>query len=110
MFRVPSKNELQHAAMVGVSWPEHFQRLQEHAWFKENGGDNRNGVAKKRPNSLGLFDAIGNVWEWCDDGDTLFGNAFDTPRDAMKNGPYSTAGERGKRYGTFGLRVAAELR
>lgn len=39
----------------------------ELGWFEDNAAGSTHPVAKKQPNALGLFDLLGNVWEWTTD-------------------------------------------
>ena len=41
--------------------------INEVAWYGENSGKQTHDVGTKKPNQLGLYDCIGNVWEWCYD-------------------------------------------
>jgi formylglycine-generating enzyme required for sulfatase activity len=37
------------------------------AWFADNSSGNKHEVRLKKPNAWGLYDMIGNVYEWCED-------------------------------------------
>lgn len=39
--------------------------LSEYSWFSENSKGTTFDVATKKPNSFGIYDMHGNVWEWC---------------------------------------------
>jgi formylglycine-generating enzyme required for sulfatase activity len=71
------------------------------AWFDGNSGGQSQPVGQKQPNSLGLYDMGGNVWEWCQDGYTS-----DLGTAAQIN-PVSTDSSRIGRGGAFSERAGA---
>jgi len=71
IFRLPSEAEWEYACRAGAVTIFYFgdapEQLVEHAWFRGNTPDGMpRSVAGLQPNAWGLFDMLGNVWEWCD--------------------------------------------
>lgn len=63
-YRLPTESEWEHAARAGETGPAP-SALDAVAWHKGNGENRTHDVGDKKPNAFGLFDVLGNAWEYC---------------------------------------------
>jgi formylglycine-generating enzyme required for sulfatase activity len=63
-FRLPTEAEWEHACRAGSTAPQ-YGPLAEIAWTSADGVTAPQNGGGKHPNLNGLFDTLGNVWEWC---------------------------------------------
>jgi formylglycine-generating enzyme required for sulfatase activity len=61
--RLPTEAEWEYAARAG-STGARYGNLDEIAWYSGNSGSQTHEVGRKSPNAFGLFDMLGNVWQW----------------------------------------------
>lgn len=64
---LPTEAQWEYACRAGTRGPRWTDDLKSIAWFHENSGGKTHPVALKAANPWGLFDKLGNVWEWCAD-------------------------------------------
>ena len=65
-MRLPTEAEWEYAAHGG-NREARYGSLDAIAWYDSNSADSTHDVRSKRPNAYGLYDTLGNVWEWVAD-------------------------------------------
>ena len=125
---LPTEAQWEYAARAGKA-AARYGSPDEVAWYSGDSEERTHPVAQKSPNAWGLYDMLGNVWEWCDD---WYGE-FDEGRQDDPKGP-AAGGQKilrggswedsprfirdsrrfryvpSYRYRTFGFRCAGDLR
>ena len=127
--RLPSEAEWEYACRAG-SGAARYGPLDDIAWWIGNSGRRLHEVCSRAPNAWGLFDTIGNAWEFVEDdrhdsyvGAPIDGSAWiDRPRRPvrlLRGGSWADAPKvvrastrlthhPGPRIGNVGFRVARE--
>ncbi len=67
VFRLPTEAEWEYACRAGTEGEKYDENIAEICWYDKNSDKITHEVGKKKPNSWGLYDALGNVWERCSD-------------------------------------------
>lgn len=70
-FRLPSEAEWEYACRAGSETMYYAGNttadLDKSAWYSANSSNSTQPVAKKNPNRWGIYDMLGNVYEWTND-------------------------------------------
>lgn len=65
-YRLPTEAEWEYACKAGTAGAR-YGDIDQIAWYKGNSKGKSHEVGLKQPNEWGLYDMLGNVWEWCSD-------------------------------------------
>lgn len=63
-YRLPAEAEWEHACRAGTTGAR-YGPLDDIAWHRGNSLERLREVGGRQPNAWGLYDTLGNVWEWC---------------------------------------------
>lgn len=70
-FALPTEAQWEYACRAGTAteyfWGSSASDANRYGWFDLNARDRTHDVASLAPNPWGLFDIVGNLWEWCAD-------------------------------------------
>ena len=131
-MRLPTEAEWEYAARARDTGPR-YGKLDEIAWYSGNSGGKTHPVGQRAANAWGLYDMLGNVWEWVNDrydaryyerkvsNDPMGPKASPENRRVLRGGSWGNFPEvvrvsfrdgyvAGFRSGNFGFRCAGELR
>jgi len=65
-YHLPTEAEWEYACRAESPMDRHGH-MSASGWFDPNSGNKAHPVRQKQPNAWGLYDMLGNVYEWCED-------------------------------------------
>ena len=79
--RLPTEMEWEYAVRAGTTGGR-YGLLDDVAWYWDNSGGTTHPVGLKQANAFGLYDMLGNVWEWVSD-------EYEAGHDVVRGGSWS---------------------
>ena len=102
-YRLPTEAEWEYACRAGSVTSRPYGGgdvlLGHYGWYARNPGGRAVRVGSLKPNDLGMFDMLGNAWEWCHDAWESYPSG--PAEDREQPGPVTAAQERVLRGGGF---------
>ncbi len=111
-YRLPTEAEWEYACRAGAVTSRYYgessELLGRYAWYAQNSRDRAWPCGQVKPNDLGLFDILGNMYEWCQDqyGDYPPERENSAPEDIIRNISINEKSPRLLRGGAFTSRPA----
>lgn len=91
-YRLPFESEWECACRAGSKTRFYFGEddaaLEEYAWYNNNSRLKPHPVGEKKPNAWGLYDMLGNVWEWCLDWRGEYASGSETDPSGPEEGSF----------------------
>ena len=77
-YRLPTEAEVEYATRAGALTSRYYGETEEllpkYAWYFRNSREKTRPVGGLKPNDLGLFDTLGNVFTWCQERESFKDN------------------------------------
>jgi len=102
-FRLPTEAEWEYSCRAGTTGAR-YGELDKIAWYNKNSEGTIHPVGLKQPNAWGLYDMIGNVWQWCQD---LYGDDGSQGPPTIDYPSGSATDPKGRSSGSFRVRRGA---
>jgi formylglycine-generating enzyme required for sulfatase activity len=106
-YRLPTEAEWEYACRAGATGDTNAD-LGTIAWHAPNSGGSTHPVGRKQANAWGLFDVLGNVYEWCEDWKGTYPSGEVTDPHGPSEGPGRVI--RGGSWMIHANRARAEFR
>lgn len=91
-YRLPTEAEWEYAARAGTTDSWSGAAPDRAGWYWQNSGGTTHPVGQQKPNAWGLYDMLGNVWEWVQDnyGEKYYRESPDTDPAGPASGTTKT--------------------